>query len=362
MFNPERLNNFCLVHSWSDRSRLWVRGLSRMIGEVTSVDGSEQDAASGRRASPDAAPRYTVAAVARRLGVAPSTLRTWDRRYGLGPSAHEAGAHRRFTETDVERLQLMRRLVVQGVSAAEAARTVAAHTPEMLAESRRQTAPDPVQSVGPQHGGGRVVALPGGSPDVRGLARAAMSLDASTVTAAIRKALRDQGVAATWHGLIGPVLQGIGERWQTTGEGVEVEHLLAESVLVAMRSYGAPDPTGTPRVLLAGAPNDLHALPLHVLAAALAERNIASRNLGASVPAEALADTVRRVGPAVLFVWSSLRTTGDPAVLADVPTTVPSVSLLLGGPGWWLEELPSRVTFSRDVPHAVELVEHRLGL
>ena len=38
--------------------------------------------------------RLTVAAVARRVGVAPSTLRTWDRRYGLGPSEHVAGNHR----------------------------------------------------------------------------------------------------------------------------------------------------------------------------------------------------------------------------------------------------------------------------
>ena len=40
--------------------------------------------------------RRTVAAVARRLGVAPATLRTWDRRYGLGPSEHTSGAHRRY--------------------------------------------------------------------------------------------------------------------------------------------------------------------------------------------------------------------------------------------------------------------------
>ena len=33
----------------------------------------------------------TVAAVARRLGVAPATLRTWARRYGLGPSDHPPG-------------------------------------------------------------------------------------------------------------------------------------------------------------------------------------------------------------------------------------------------------------------------------
>ncbi len=37
------------------------------------------------------APALTVAAVARRLGVAPATLRTWDRRYGLGPSEHTPG-------------------------------------------------------------------------------------------------------------------------------------------------------------------------------------------------------------------------------------------------------------------------------
>ena len=35
-------------------------------------------------------PHLSVAAVARMLGIAPATLRTWDRRYGIGPSAHAA--------------------------------------------------------------------------------------------------------------------------------------------------------------------------------------------------------------------------------------------------------------------------------
>ena len=46
----------------------------------------------------------TVAAVARRLGVAPATLRTWDRRYGLGPGTHLAGSHRRYSAEDLARL------------------------------------------------------------------------------------------------------------------------------------------------------------------------------------------------------------------------------------------------------------------
>src|SRR6187431_1635687 len=67
-------------------------------------------------------PALAVAAVARRLGVAPATLRTWDRRYGLGPSEHSAGAHRRYSATDVERLLIMRRLTLDGVAPSESAR------------------------------------------------------------------------------------------------------------------------------------------------------------------------------------------------------------------------------------------------
>ena len=66
-------------------------------------------------------PLLTVAAVARRLGVAPATLRTWDRRYGLGPSQHPAGSHRRYGTDDLARLIVMRRLTIDGVAPVEAA-------------------------------------------------------------------------------------------------------------------------------------------------------------------------------------------------------------------------------------------------
>jgi MerR family transcriptional regulator, light-induced transcriptional regulator len=69
----------------------------------------------------------TVAAVARRIGVAPATLRTWDRRYGLGPSTHEAGEHRRYCPSDLAKLSLMRRLITTGVSPSDAAEKAKAH-------------------------------------------------------------------------------------------------------------------------------------------------------------------------------------------------------------------------------------------
>src|SRR5688500_13838555 len=138
-------------------------------------------------------PALTVAAVARRLGVAPATLRTWDRRYGLGPSEHVAGAHRRYTRDDLARLAAMRRLTLEGVPPAEAARLVVGAVEGTAADAPVEPLPDRegrlVATGRPTGGGpgGRVLPLPGADAAVRGLGRAAMALDARAVTAAVRE-------------------------------------------------------------------------------------------------------------------------------------------------------------------------------
>ncbi|HEX8869780.1 MAG TPA: MerR family transcriptional regulator, partial [Lentzea sp.] len=64
---------------------------------------------------------YTPRAVAGMLGIAPTTLRTWDQRYGLGPSGRTDGGHRRYEEADVDVLRRMLVLTGQGVAPASAA-------------------------------------------------------------------------------------------------------------------------------------------------------------------------------------------------------------------------------------------------
>src|SRR3954469_4665905 len=51
----------------------------------------------------------------------PSTLRTWDRRYGIGPTDHAPGRHRRYSPDDLARLELMHRALIQGATPADAA-------------------------------------------------------------------------------------------------------------------------------------------------------------------------------------------------------------------------------------------------
>lgn len=304
--------------------------------------------------------RLTVSTVAHRLGVAPSTLRTWDRRYGVGASAHTAGAHRRYTPEDLARLETMRGLTLQGVGPGEAARVA-------LGAARQTPAPRSFSAPPPDRTGrvraGRVLALPGASDVVRGLGRAAMALDSAAVTRIVADELSSQGVVRTWEQVLAPVLVAAGSRWASTGEGVEVEHLLSDCIagVLRQRAWAAREPAGGRPVLLACAPDDQHVLPLHALSAGLAERGTASRVLGAAMPTEALHAAVRRTGPAVLFVWSQLRATADVAALTSLPLTRPPTVLLVGGPGWDVQQLPGRVGAAFGLAHAVELVGQALG-
>ncbi|MEH3032490.1 MAG: MerR family transcriptional regulator [Aeromicrobium erythreum] len=65
---------------------------------------------------------WSIGECARAIQVPTATLRSWDQRYGLGPSVRTAGGHRRYTCEDVDRVRYMRMLLERGVAAMEASR------------------------------------------------------------------------------------------------------------------------------------------------------------------------------------------------------------------------------------------------
>ena len=316
----------------------------------------------------------TAGAVARRLGVAVTTLRTWHQRYGLGPSRHVPGHHRRYTPEDMDRLQVMRRLTAQGVPPAEAA-----------AWARRVPVPIDVPAAGltgtdeapPQRtrvdivwpevtgrltittrdGGGNTIRTGRAGPAARGVARAAMRLDAPALRDILELAVVSHGVIPTWEDVIMPVLIGIGDRYEATKRFIEVEHLLSRGVTEVLSSVPRPPSVHDPRVLLAAADEEQHTLPLEALAAALAEKGVPSRLLGARVPPQALVDAVVRTGPVAVVLWSQLPDTGDPSQWEHLLASG-HAPLLVGaaGPGWPAEGLPEGVVRLRSLAEGVELI------
>ena len=184
-------------------------------------------------------------------------------------------------------------------------------------------------------GGGRVVALPSGSPAARGLARAAMSLDTLQTARLLRDAIRRHGIVTTWDTLATPVLRALGERTAATGDGIDVEHAFSEVLLSVLRgvAIGVRQPRNPSPILLACTEHDYHSLPLHVLSAALGERDIDSRMLGTGMPPHAIAAAVRRTGPSAVVLYAQMPG-ADASSVEQFRRQRPAPRVVLGGPGW----------------------------
>jgi len=287
--------------------------------------------------------KLTVAAVARRIGVAPATLRTWARRYGLGPSGHEAGEHRKYRPEDLAKLIMMRRLIVAGVSPAEAAEQALAYKGNLNLEQI-------VKSVHDR------------SDVVDAVVHAAQSLDHNFVEALLRQEISQFGVIDSWHEVMVPVLIIVGDIWAQTGEGIEVEHLLSESITNVLRDFSREikSPINPRPVLLASVGEELHCLPLHALNAALAELNIECQVLGARTPLEAISTVVTRSAPPAVFLWAQLAKNGDPIFFKNIPNVRPAPRVVLGGPGWDRDQC-IEVAFAEDLALACSEIRQAIG-
>ena len=285
----------------------------------------------------------TVAAVARRIGVAPATLRTWARRYGLGPSSHEAGEHRRYCPSDLAKLTLMRRLITAGVAPAEAAEQALAHKGEVKVEKILKTF-EVREDV------------------VAAIVNAANSLDRNFVESILRKDIDKYGVIDSWQEVIVPVLVIVGNAWAETGTGIEVEHLLSEIVtsILRDRTKSMKTPINSRPVLLASVGEELHTLALHALHAALSEIKVECHFLGARTPLEALSNVVTRSAPPAVFLWAQLSKNGDPMYFRDTPAIRPAPRYILGGPGWDREQCAD-VAFADDLTLACEQIKQAIG-
>ena len=287
--------------------------------------------------------KLTVAAVARRIGVAPATLRTWDRRYDLGPSEHVEGEHRRYCPTDLAKLMTMRRLIVAGVAPADAAEQAKNFKGELK-----------VKKI--------VKNFEVREEVVDALYKALQSFDRAFVEETISHEISEYGVEGAWSDVIVPTLFLIGQDWETEQKGIEVEHLFSEILKRTMHNQVVElkKPLNSRPVLLAAVGEELHSLPVYALAAALCGRNIQTYVLGARTPLIALSAMVTRSAPPAIFLWAQLPKNAESKYWEEMPSIRPAPRIVLGGPGWDSIDCAD-VIRAEGLEHACDEIEQALG-
>lgn len=268
---------------------------------------------------------WGVGSVAARLGIAASTLRTWERRYDVGPSRRTAGGHRRYTEIDIDRVVLTQLLIARGAPPRDAAHVAHSLDAAGLAEAL----------------GAEQDRLPREHLSIEELAptvlRAAVAGDSRRIARLLGAALDDLGAATAWTDVIAPALIAIGQEWSAGRLEIEAEHLASEVILGELRAYtrrAGEIGQGDPVIVLASAEDDQHSLPVFAMEAALAEAGMGSLVLGAQLPAHSLASVTQRLRPTVVFLWASLARPDEEPLEDVLAATADETTLILAGPGW----------------------------
>ena len=292
---------------------------------------------------------YTIKRVAELTGIGLSTLRAWERRYGVVSPQRSEGRYRLYTDADVRTIAIMASLVNDGWSASEAA----AETLQRVSGDIERLASDGARSGD------------GATEGLAELISAADSLDAPQVAAILRRGLDPakgsfESLASSW---LMPMLVGVGEAWADGRLSVAGEHLVSYSVQRRLAgAYEAASASATgPAVVIGLPPGSRHELGLLAFAVAARRAGLSTAYVGADLPGDDWESAVRKRG-AHAVVLAVPRLT-DVVIAQGVVDRLRSASpeLVIGMGGRYQDHVEHVTVLGHDLAAAVAVLTSELA-
>lgn len=254
--------------------------------------------------------KYSVKRTAELVGVSASTLRAWERRYGVAPTERSAAGYRLYDDAAVREFVLMNGLIADGLSAREAA-----------AEVRRRSAARDAD-IGPD------------VHDPNELAELARDFDRRRLERLLDQRFSEAPFPEVVDDWLMPALTQLGRMWKSGQVSVGGEHLVAESVRRRLAAeYDAPSKIVDEHPIVLGLPPKArHDLGLLAFAVAAKRRGLATTYLGADVPAESWAlATAEDCDAAVFAVPRAADLKSFDSALGAIRRSRPGLTVAVGG-------------------------------
>ena len=286
--------------------------------------------------------RYRIGTLARLTGVTTHAIRIWERRYNALAPSRTVGGARLYTDADVQRLRLIKKLLERGY-------TISAIATLDMAELARLA---PLDAAPSPAGGSESDARAQATVDDLLGAIAELDLERAGRT------LQQASNAFSPHDLVtqvlAPALDQVGQRWESGQLCIASEHAASAMLRTQLGGLLAAQPVGgkAPTVCTtpAGEQHELGALLAAVVVAMHGRRAI---YLGANLPATQIAEAVRlaKAGSVALSLVGLSAEAARVELMALCKLLPPGVQLLVGGrrvaelPG-----LPERVQVLSSLP------------
>jgi len=227
-----------------------------------------------------------IGELARRTGTSPELLRAWEQRYHLLEPSRSSGGFRLYSDEDEARVLTVKRLIADGLSAAEAAR----------ATLGGEAIPDAeVGSI---------------AASLAGDLRAALDrFDEVGANEVFDRLLAALSVETVLQDVLLPYLRILGDRWARGEASVAQEHfasaLIRGRLLGLARGWGAGS---GPALVLACPPGEEHDLGLIMFGIVVSRRGWRVTYLGQDTPFATIEEAVAAVDPQLVVLAVSAGT------------------------------------------------------
>jgi len=221
---------------------------------------------------------HPISTVERDTGIARDTLRIWERRYGFPNPERDERGNRVYPESQIRRLQLIRRLMDQGWRPGKIVGLDEAALDRLSAGTAK------VEQVA--------------EGILREVLETVSANDVQALNALLRSNLERIGVRRLILEVLAPAARLVGERWVAGQIEIYEEHLFTRVVtrlLDTLLTRHEPATLEEPAILLATLPGEPHGLGLLMVDVLLHESGLATVNLGTEVPLEQVVQAVTQV-------------------------------------------------------------------
>lgn len=245
-------------------------------------------------------------------GLSVDVIRIWERRYGFPTPIRLPSGHRRYPDTDLQRLRLIAEALAHGQRPALVARADADALRRMI--------------------------LPTGGSRVDALWHAVEAMDSDRMRSLLQSYLEGMGWQPFLQEVVKPLLDRLGIAWAEGEIGMHHEHLLTEvleDLLRRMRQV-LPVLAGEGRVLLCTLPGERHRLGLLMAALVFAGRGSRTDLMGVDLPLVSIAQAAKLLRANRVAISLSIQHTGEPMrrMILDLKERLPEgCELLIGGKG-----------------------------
>jgi DNA-binding transcriptional MerR regulator/methylmalonyl-CoA mutase cobalamin-binding subunit len=285
---------------------------------------------------------YRIGTVAQLAGLTTHAIRVWERRYGAAAPSRSAGGARLYSDDDVQRFRLIKRLLEQGYSTRAIANLDLSRLAALAATQASAPAPAAVLA-----NDASLESLHRAEQATEAVLDAVAVLDVDAAERALQRAANDLSPRELVTKVLAPALQRVGERWASGALCTASEHAASALLRTRLGALLAAQPVGKAAPVVCTTPSgEQHELGALLVAVLIAMHGRRALFLGANLPAEQIAEAARMSkARAVALSLVSLAPDDARRELRRIRKAVPaSIDVAVGGRGSAaLERVPSGV-------------------